>query len=150
MKAGKARITQRVEEILRIRLDGAEFWDIRQYVREKEAAGEEPWDLPDGGKPISDSQLWRYMRRADLLVRESCAVARKQLLRDHLAKRRALYARAVNAGDFRTALAVLRDLAEMQRLYPDPAEDVRKDVEELKKQLEEAEAKRAGVTASGT
>ncbi|VTT97584.1 unnamed protein product [Gemmataceae bacterium] len=35
-KATKPVISQRVEEVLRIRLDGAKFWDVREYVREKE------------------------------------------------------------------------------------------------------------------
>ena len=35
-KATKAIIAQRVEEILRVRLDGAEFINVREYVREKE------------------------------------------------------------------------------------------------------------------
>src|SRR5262249_18034132 len=43
---------------------------------------------------------------------------RKQALRRHLAQRRNLYARALNKGDERTALAVLADLAELQGLYP--------------------------------
>jgi hypothetical protein len=48
----------------------------------------------------------------------SRAGSRKKLLRRHLAQRRTLYARAVNNGELRTALAVARDEAELLGLYP--------------------------------
>jgi hypothetical protein len=118
MKATAATIRARVDDILRILLDGAEPWDVRQYVAEKEAAGEPPWTVPEGGKPLSERQLRRYCARADKLLGESCRTNRKKLIRRHMAQRRSLYARAVSKGDERTALAVLRDLAELQDLYP--------------------------------
>jgi hypothetical protein len=118
MKATAATIRARVDDILRILLDGAQSWDVRQYVAEKEAAGEPPWTVPEGGKPLSERQLRRYCDRADKLISESCRTNRKRLIRRHLAQRRNLYARALNKGDERTALAVLRDLAELQDLYP--------------------------------
>jgi hypothetical protein len=36
----------------------------------------------------------------------------------HFARRDSLYARAINAADYRTALAVLSDTAKLQGLYP--------------------------------
>src|SRR5262249_57794260 len=101
MKATKAQIQTRIEEILRIRLDGAEIWDIREYVREKEQEQGSPWQLVDGQKPLSDSQLWRYIARADKEIAASCRASTKKLLRRHLAQRRSLYAKAVSAGDYR-------------------------------------------------
>jgi hypothetical protein len=145
-QADRATIDARVEELLRIRLDGAEFWDVRQFVREKEAAGAAPWAIPDGGKPLSDSQLYRYLQRGDRLVKSSLFASRPKMIRDHIVKRRALYARTVNAGDFRSALAVLDSLAKLQGLFPDPAADLKRELDALGKLLEEAEAKRAGVT----
>jgi hypothetical protein len=62
--------------------------------------------------------LWRYISRADKLIAESCRSSRKKLLRRHLAQRRNLFAKAILAGDYRTALAVARDEAELQGLYP--------------------------------
>ena len=118
MKATKAQTQARVEEVLRIRLDGAEVWDLREYVREKEQEAGSVWELPPGGKPLSDSQLWRYLAKADRLIAESCRASRKKVLRQHLAQRRNLYAKAVSSGDYRTALAVLRDEAELQGIYP--------------------------------
>jgi hypothetical protein len=118
MKATKAQTQARVEEVLRIRLDGAEVWDLREYVREKELEPGSVWELPPGGKPLSDNQLWRYLAKADQFIAESCRASRKKLLRCHLAQRRNLYAKAVSSGDYRTALALLRDEAELQGIYP--------------------------------
>jgi hypothetical protein len=118
MKATKAQVEARVTELLRIRLDGAEFWDVREYVREREQEDGSPWRLAEGQKPLSDSQLWRYLARVDRLIAASCRASRKKLLRRHLAQRRALYAKAVSQGDTRAALACVRDEAELLGLYP--------------------------------
>lgn len=113
-KATEAQAARRVEELLRIRLDGAELWDVREYVREKVAAKDPVW----GSRLLSDSQIYRYLQRVDELIAESCKVGRKRLFRRHLAQRRALYARALQTGELRTALAVLRDEATLEGLYP--------------------------------
>lgn len=117
-RASKAQAQARVEEILSARLDGAEFWDLRELVREKEAEEGSAWHVAEGGKPLSDSQLRRYVARADQLVAESCRASRKKLLRRHLAQRRRLYARAIQTGELGTALSVLRDEAALCGLYP--------------------------------
>jgi hypothetical protein len=129
MKATKATIQRRIEEVLRIRLDGAEFWDVREYAREKEQEAGTVWELKDGAKPLSDGQLWRYIGRADRLIAESSRASRKRLIRRHLAQRRNLYAKSVVAGDYRTALAILRDEAELQGLYPEKAVKLKGDKE---------------------
>jgi hypothetical protein len=116
-KPTKAQMELRSLEILRIRLDGAEIWDVREYVREKEREPGSAWELPQDAKPMSDSQLWRYMARADKLLAASCRASRKKLLRRHLAQRRNLYAKAVSQGDVRAALAVLTDEAKLIGLY---------------------------------
>ncbi len=118
MKATGEQKRRRVEEVLKIRLDGAEIWDVREYVREKEQEKGSLWELPPDGKPLSDSQLWRYMADADKLIAESCRASRKKLIRRHLAQRRNLFAKAVSAGDYRTGLAIGKDKAELEGLYP--------------------------------
>ena len=118
MKATRAQVQARVEEVLAIRLDGAEFWQVREYAREKEREEGSHWYLADGQKPLSDAQLWRYIARSDRMIAESCRASRKKLLRRHLAQRRNLYAKAVSAGDCRAALAALRDEADLLGLYP--------------------------------
>jgi len=116
-KPTKAQMQLRTLEILRIRLDGAEIWDVREYVREKEREPGSEWELPPDGNPLSDSRLWRYMARADKLLAASCRASRKKLFRRHLAQRRNLFAKAVSQGDVRAALAVLTDEAKLIGLY---------------------------------
>jgi hypothetical protein len=87
-------------------------------VREKEQEAGSLWALTPGQKPLSDSQLWRYIARADKLIAESCRAHRKKFIRRHLAQRNNVYAKALSAGDYRTALAALKDMAELQGLYP--------------------------------
>jgi len=102
--ASTAEVSERVAEILRIRLDGAEFHDIEAYAASK-------------GWNVSSRQLWRYIEKADGLLLERQDRKRRRLLARHIAQRQALYARAVNAADNRTALAILADLAKLQGLY---------------------------------
>jgi hypothetical protein len=118
MKATKTQILKRVEEVLRIRLEGAAFWDVREYAREKEREEGSAWFLAEGQKPLSDGQLWRYIGQADRLAAENYRASRKRLLRRHLLRREHLYALAVNQGDVRAALAVLADAADLEGLRP--------------------------------
>jgi hypothetical protein len=117
-RATKELVDARTNDILRIMLDGAEAWDLREYVREKEQEEGSPWHLADGAKPLSYGQIRRYAVRAEKLIRETCRISHKRLLRKHQAQRRNLYAKAVSQGDIRAAASVLKDLAELQGLYP--------------------------------
>jgi hypothetical protein len=107
MKSTKAEVAKRVSEVFKLRLGGAEFADIREYA----AAPEQGWN-------VSDSQLWRYILAADALCKDYFDAKAEYLLPRHLLQRRQLYAHCMSAGDFRTALAVLKDEAELERLYP--------------------------------
>ena len=98
---------RRVEAVLRIRLDGAQFHDIRDYA-----------DAPEQGWKVSDSQLRRYVRESDKLLAERLERDRDKLFARHVAQRQALFGRAINAADYRTALAVAKDEGELQGLYP--------------------------------
>lgn len=115
MKSTKAEILKRVEAILEIRLAGAEFADIRKY------AAENGWN-------VSDSQLWRYIRKTDELLAQSLERDREKLFNRHIAQRFALYARAMSVSDYRTALAVLKDQAELQALYPARTHQIKQDL----------------------
>jgi hypothetical protein len=117
-KADPALVARRIDDVLRIRLDGAEWWDVRDFVREKEKEEGSAWFVPEDGAPLSDAQVRRYQLRADRLVQSSHERSRKKLLRRHLAQRRALYAKATTSGELRTALAVLQDEAQLLGLYP--------------------------------
>lgn len=118
MKATKQQTERRVEELLRLRLDGAEFWDICEYVREKDKDAGSVWHRGPNEEPLSESQIRRLMARADELIRTSRQHDREQNIDLHLARRRNLYAKALLAGDVRVALACLRDEAELLGLYP--------------------------------
>src|SRR3954470_24687399 len=93
-KATNAEIALRVEEVLRIRLDGAQYHDILQYAAEK-------------GWGLRERQIREYMARDDDLLVERRERSRKRVIALHVARRESLIARAVNAGDYRTALAIL-------------------------------------------
>jgi hypothetical protein len=135
MKANKAQVEARVTELLRRRLAGTEFWDIREYVREREQEEGSPWKLADGQKPLSDSQLWRYLARVDQRIADDCRASRKKQLRLHLAQRRCLYARALAQGDIRAALACKRDEAELLGLYPKDTDALLREMAALRKGL---------------
>jgi len=119
--------------VLRVILDGARPWDLRQYVSDREAAGEAPWTIPAGGKALSERQIRRYAERAERMLADDNRTQRKRLLRHHVAQRQSLYARAVNKGDERTALAVLHDLAVLQGLY---GGELERQLEELRRRVE--------------
>src|SRR5216683_221680 len=98
-KADALRVAQRVEELVRIRLDGAQWWDVREYAREMEQTDGSPWKLGKGQKPMSDGHLRRYVQRADRLILASVKEKRSKAIRRHLSQRRNLFAKAVNSGD---------------------------------------------------
>jgi hypothetical protein len=103
-RATQAEVAARVEEVLYCRLNGAEFHDLQAHAREK-------------GWTVSDRQLWRYVEAADQLLGERFETDRERLFRRHVCQRRALYARALQDGDYRTALVILRDEAQLHGLY---------------------------------
>jgi hypothetical protein len=105
MKATQAEILTRVNEVLQMRLNGAEFVDIRQYASEN-------------GWKVSDRQLWRYIRRTDAILAATLERDREKIFNRHIGQRRALYARSASVSDYRTCLAILRDEAELLGLYP--------------------------------
>jgi hypothetical protein len=107
MKSSKAEVLKRVEAVYRLRLGGAEFHDIRDYA-----------DAPEQQWNVSDTQLRRYISTADKLMKERFNAKADHLLARHLLQRRALHAHAMQAGDYRTALAVLQDEAKLEGLYP--------------------------------
>jgi hypothetical protein len=150
-KADKALVARRLDDILRIRLDGAEWWDTCAFVREKEKEPGSAWFLAEGAKPLSDGQIRRYQTRADALMMQSHERSRKKLLRRHLAQRRYLYSKASLTGDVRTALAVLRDEAALRGLYDrQPAKVPEQPVEtDKKKCLQRSLAFWQGVVQSG-
>jgi hypothetical protein len=100
-------VRQRVAEVFRLRIGGAEFHDLREYA-----------DAPERNWGVSDTQLRRYIAMADALCKERFDARADHLLARHLLQRRQLYAHAVAAGDYGTATRVLQDEAKLEGLYP--------------------------------
>ena len=128
-KATDAVVTMRIEEVLAIRLDGAQFHDIVRYAAEK-------------GWGVESRQLQNYIRRADNLLVERQEKKRRRIIALHLAQRDSLYARAVNAADYRTALSILADKAKLQDLYINE-----RDARELLREMKELTARLTPGTA---
>lgn len=108
----------RIQEILQIKLDGAQAWDIFQYVSDKEDKDEPPWVMAADRKHMTERNIRNYMAKADERIKEECQQDNEAAIRRHLAQRRNLYAKAVSQGDVGVALSVLRDEATLQGLYP--------------------------------
>jgi hypothetical protein len=108
--------------------------DLRRYAAEKEDAKEEPWTIPDGGRPVSERTLWRYIQQTDKMIAETCRESRKRLFRRHMASRRALYAKALNQGDVRAALACLDSEAKLAGLFDAELTQI---IDQLQKEIAE-------------
>jgi hypothetical protein len=117
-RAGKEQVEARVNDILRIMLDGAQPWDYVEYVREQEAEADTPWHVGEDAKPLTYSQIRRYVNKAEKRIEKAATEDRGRLLRRHLAKRANLYAKAVSQGDLRCALACLDSEARLIGLFP--------------------------------
>ncbi len=113
-KSDDPETARRVDEVLRIILDGAQSWDVVQYASGK-------------GWGVSEWQVRTYIARADDLMAEQQAKKRRKVIARRLSQREVLFARAVNAADYRTALAILSDMDKLQGHYPE------KDIKELVK-----------------
>lgn len=88
----------------------AQFEDIRAYAGENDPETGRPW-------MVSDSQLRKYIVASNKLLARDLEKDRGDVLNLQLATRRRLFAQALLTGDLRTALAVLKDEAELHGLY---------------------------------
>jgi hypothetical protein len=105
-KADKATVTQRVEEVLSLRLAGAGYLEILQHSTEK-------------GWGLHERQLREYIARSDALLAAEVEKDRPKRLALHLAQRRLLLNKSLEVGDYGNALRVLQDQAKLEGLYPD-------------------------------
>ncbi len=116
MKSTADEIRRRINALLEIRLAGAQFHEICKYAAttpEEDDGSGRPWN-------VSQHQLRRYVARADRQLRRQTDEKRDTLISRHIAMRQLLYSRSLDAGDFRTALAVAADEAKLRGLYPEP------------------------------
>ncbi len=123
-KAETLTVQLRTLELVRLRLRGAQFWDVAEYVREKEIANEPPWQIPAGHKSLGEDMLRVYVKRADAIIQKSGRIKGSVAISQHFARREHLYAEAVLIGDVRTALACLQDSARLKGLYPAEKKEV--------------------------
>ena len=107
-RADPAEITRRVDEVIRFRMDGMQLHDLIDHAAQQTP----PWN-------VSERQLARYIEQADDLISKRVDKSRKRIIGLHLARRDALFARAVNAADLRTALAILDSKARLEGLLND-------------------------------
>jgi hypothetical protein len=132
MKSDQVTVQQRVEEILELRLLGAEFVNIRQHAAQR-------------GWNVSDRQLWRYIAAGDDVLARTLEKDREKLLNRHIAQRRALLGRAIAGSDYGTALRIMQDDAKLSNLYPPSADaQVLAKAEEMQKRLAALEAEKRG------
>lgn len=116
----QAEAARRVDVILRLRLDGGALHDLAAYANDSskaacEARGGPPWN-------VSDAELAKLIGRADDLLVARTERRRSRAVAVQLAKRDALYVRAINSGDLGVALSILRDQAQLLSMYPVAAE----------------------------
>lgn len=116
--ASEVVVMARVHDFVARLLDGAETWDLIGFVRQAEKDQKSNWFLAEGVPPLGEKMIQEYKARATRVIRASGEKNRERLLADGLAKRRNLFARTVQAGDYRTALACIRDHDELLGLYP--------------------------------
>jgi hypothetical protein len=120
-------VQARIEDFIRIILDGAQTWDLREFVRQQEEIPGSNWYLgdPDTGTehgvkfaPLSRATIDKYRVWAQEQIIAAQEKRRPTLIATGLAKRHNMYAKAIAAGDVRTALAVQKDHDELCGLYP--------------------------------
>jgi hypothetical protein len=120
MRSTNAETRRRIEFCLRLRLQGAEVWDLLELVR----TDEDPKD-PDGhGKAwrVTARTLYRYLDQADEILKEMVEKDREKNLNRHVVSRRLVYARLMQTGDNRGALHALDSEAKLLGLLVDKFE----------------------------
>lgn len=105
MKSDQKTVQKRVKEILDLKLLGALPQDILHHAEEQ-------------GWGVKKRMIQYYSAKADEMMAESVEKNRDRLIAFHFASRRALYARTMSVSDYKTALAALKDEADLIGLYP--------------------------------
>jgi len=122
-RATRREVCERLTIVYKLVLLGAEHQDLCEHAREAQ------WG-------IGPAQVRRYQAHALKKMARMQEKNRDKNFARHVQQRRALYARAMEAGDWRTALAIARDEAELLKLYPHPLDDLAARLAELEEQLE--------------
>lgn len=105
VKSHAVQLATRHEAVLQMLLVGARRADVLRY------ASEQGWN-------VSSRTVENYIAAAHAILEAQADKDRDRVFRLHLAQRQELYARAVNSGDLRAALAVVKDTDELLGYYP--------------------------------
>lgn len=103
-RSTEATVAERVQQVILWRLAARPHHKMLAFAKEL------GWDICHG-------TLQSYVRKADDLIEETQRQKRRRLIAVHLARRESLLESAIEAGDRRTALAIMSDLADIQCLY---------------------------------
>lgn len=96
---------QRINEVLEMRLAGAQFHDIVAHAQEQ-------------GWEATDAEIRSYIDAGSAAIADQMETTRDGIIARHLAQRKRIYAKAVQGGDYRVALSILQDEANLLGLYP--------------------------------
>lgn len=107
----RARVHERVTEVYNLLMQGAGFRDIRAF------AAEHGWN-------VGLRQLRKYKSFAEVEMRKRIELRRDRIMILRLNRLEYLYARAVAAGDMRTALDVQREAHKLEGLYPAKKQEI--------------------------
>ena len=97
---------KRIETIVGKIVEGTRRAEICEFVRVR-------WGL-------GEAQADRYIAEANAIILAESNKTREQAVADHLAVRQQIRKLALNAKDWRAALAAAQDEAKLRDLYPDP------------------------------
>jgi hypothetical protein len=129
-KATKVIVEARVEQVAELLVTGRGVGDILRFASEKSPETGRPWR-------VSDRQVETYIARAHVLIARRLEPDREKRFRLALAQRNGLLVRALDAGDLRTALAILKDRDELEGLYPSSLTDMQDELLRLQRLVEE-------------
>jgi hypothetical protein len=99
-------MAERVEAIAQLRLQGQEYPEIAQFCAAR-------------GWPHGVSQTYLYIRRADALLDRYAETNRNRLFGQRIARRNALWSRALAEGNLALALAIEKDQTKLLGMYPE-------------------------------
>lgn len=120
IKSTRRVVQLRIAYIMKMRLAGAEWYDLIKLVNANSDEPREP--LPDGpgAEPwnVSRRTMERYVQLANRWMVKYADRDREATIVRHVAQRRALFNNAVDTGDYRLALSVLDSEAKLLGLYP--------------------------------
>jgi hypothetical protein len=107
-KSTRREIHARIEQVVELRLGGAELAQVVHY------ANQNAWS-------VGTRMCQKYIAAADLRIAGQAEKDRARLIALHVARRMNVFRRAMDRDDLKVAMAVLKDLGQIQAIYPTQA-----------------------------